>query len=225
MCKWGFHAQGKVHPLALGNVCIPNPPEQPKFRAALQTPPQRPLQHPPCCQAAGFCPVGTAVLGRSQRKVWFQTLESFLPRRGGEVINSLDSFSPTQAQIPHPRPSPSQLVPPRPSSHSLLQEGGKWHAHSRGGEQSPSGPRESEWPPMNCDYNPTTPLRPFVITVLKRGKGLATLSGGPLTPWSAQKPQVTCSEYVNAASKVTGLTFSPLSASVSPSVRGTRAEL
>lgn len=148
------------------------------------------LQPPAMQWVAGFLPVGTAILGRSQRQAWFQTLESLPPRRGGGVINSLDSFSPPQAQIPHPRPSLSQLVPPRPSSHSLLEEGGKWLTHSRSGEHSPSGPHGSEWPPMNSNCNPATPLNPFVTAVLERAGGVTVFLGGLFHPGWPRNPKL-----------------------------------
>lgn len=148
------------------------------------------LQPPAMQWVAGFLPVGTAILGRSQRQAWFQTLESLPPRRGGGVINSLDSFSPPQAQIPHARPSLSQLVPPRPSSHSLLEEGGKWLTHSRSGEHCPSGPHGSEWPPMNSNCNPATPLNPFVTAVLERAGGVTVFLGGLFHPGRPRNPKL-----------------------------------
>lgn len=55
---------------------------------------------------------------------------------------------------------------------------------------SPSGPHGSQWPPMNGNCNPTTPLHPLVTAVLELGKGLAILLGGLLQGGQPRNPNL-----------------------------------
>ena len=74
------------HTIALGNAYIPGPPEQLKAARSPTEPlhtGQGSFPTPAGQWAAGFLPAGTAIQGRSQCRAWFQTLESFPPRRGG----------------------------------------------------------------------------------------------------------------------------------------------
>lgn len=170
LCRWGSRCLRKVHRLAQGSPRTLNRPAQPELQEPCRT---LCTCHPIAAVHSGgrVFQWGTATLGRSQHQGWFQTLESLLPRKGGGVINSLDSSSPPQAQIPHPRPaSASWSLPAQvPTACYEREENCSPTVGGRGG-QSPSGPHPSDQPPMKSNCKPTTPLHAFGTAVLERGE-------------------------------------------------------